>query len=1209
MNKLLLIVIRLTFCLLLFLSPIWAHAQVIPPSPVSYSFSKYIDQEVSLYNGIPEISIPLYNIKLNGLSIPISLSYHASGIKYRQDNGDVGVGWVLNPGNRVSRTIYGYEDESFPMASGVSDSLYNYDINATTLGGKEARDKYLSKFDYWGEFDPPNGERYDGEFDQFTFSTSNSGGEFIISDRINKTVSTTEDSNLKIDYNVGSFPNFQFPAILGFLITDDSGIKYSYGSYYPQQQDVIECATDGAHPTAWGLKNIITPLGDEVNFNYTFATTGGWKSQIRTQMIHETFPSSPSSDETQHTETGGVNDLYQAFFASEINTPNEKIIFNRSNGNLNNIQILTTSGNPIKSIEFYYSFNNYHKFLDSLIIFDKNHVKKETFKLDYYSKQSTEEFIADQYGYYKPGNTLNVYHQEFSSDPVILSPNGANQPMSYFIGNGVSRESSLVPDYFSLEKITYPTGGYTEYNYEAGSYSELGLIKNAGIRIKNITSSDLNKQEAIVKNYKYGITDEEGYGVAELLVNHTFFVDEKVHMTELWAGRTIFYSTAMQGDVGHVLDKYGFVKYPSVTEYYSNSDQSGNGKTQYSFNIGNLFDASPLANRNEIPNGQYRDTGQSFYQGAPLFVNNYRLWDKPCLSMKMTYSYKMGQYALVKSEEFEYEQLSRSFKGIKVKRVADRYPSSAPVHSYVNYFAQWDAYLLNSFYNYGEYSFEVGRNVLKRKLEYDYVNGNAIVNDHTYDYSNFLLSKETVMRSTGDKYVSYTTYPLDYALGTSFIDDMKSNGLIGYPIEKINYLDDGSNQRILFGTINQYKTGGKGLIDSQWNLESSSPINLNSFKFSNRPVGILPSLGSPTLFLPDNNYVSKINYNYDTEGNVLNVKKENDINTSYIWAYNNKYPVVKIEGIAEGDISSSIKTNISARTFTISTNSADVKTDVDYLKAQLSSLMSDPRYMVTIYTYSPLIGMTSQTDPNGVTTYYEYDSFGRMKTTLDNESKVTKHYKYHYAGEPAPPSGATLTLSTSNQSFGVYGGSITVSVTSNTSWSVSGAPWWLSVSPSSGTGSGSFTITALENTGPLRTANIIVTANEIDRSIVIEQDPFVAPPNFDLYSLPWTAPSHLTGQEYNPLVYDPSEISLWYNFGWYDTNNYEYIQLETTGDPNPVSVDAVYYNNMGWIDFYYDDVNNRLVFCITNLAPPTDWAIIGVTSRGLTKRISVSVRE
>jgi YD repeat-containing protein len=53
--------------------------------------------------------------------------------------------------------------------------------------------------------------------------------------------------------------------------------------------------------------------------------------------------------------------------------------------------------------------------------------------------------------------------------------------------------------------------------------------------------------------------------------------------------------------------------------------------------------------------------------------------------------------------------------------------------------------------------------------------------------------------------------------------------------------------------------------------------------------------------------------------------------------------------------------------------------------------------MMTTYIYDPLIGIRSYTDENEVTTYYEYDTFGRLIRIKDQNGNVLKEYKYNYA--------------------------------------------------------------------------------------------------------------------------------------------------------------------------------------------------------------------
>lgn len=58
--------------------------------------------------------------------------------------------------------------------------------------------------------------------------------------------------------------------------------------------------------------------------------------------------------------------------------------------------------------------------------------------------------------------------------------------------------------------------------------------------------------------------------------------------------------------------------------------------------------------------------------------------------------------------------------------------------------------------------------------------------------------------------------------------------------------------------------------------------------------------------------------------------------------------------------------------------------------------------MVTTYRYKPLVGILTITDPAGTVTYYEYDSFNRLKRTYIKENSVEKtirSYDYRYQNQ------------------------------------------------------------------------------------------------------------------------------------------------------------------------------------------------------------------
>ena len=86
--------------------------QIIPPSPEATSLAKFTEVPVSHYTGLPQISIPFFNLNLDGLNIPIGMSYHARGIAVEEVASRVGIGWTLNAGGAVVRQTRGKPDDS-----------------------------------------------------------------------------------------------------------------------------------------------------------------------------------------------------------------------------------------------------------------------------------------------------------------------------------------------------------------------------------------------------------------------------------------------------------------------------------------------------------------------------------------------------------------------------------------------------------------------------------------------------------------------------------------------------------------------------------------------------------------------------------------------------------------------------------------------------------------------------------------------------------------------------------------------------------------------------------------------------------------------------------------------------------------------------------------------------------------------------------------
>lgn len=407
------------------------------------------------------------------------------------------------------------------------------------------------------------------------------------------------------------------------------------------------------------------------------------------------------------------------------------------------------------------------------------------------------------------------------------------------------------------------------------------------------------------------------------------------------------------------------VEYREVIETYYNG--AGNGKT-----VNTYMSSMEAANR---------DINVYTYPFLPSISKEYKRGQ--VLNSKI---YKEGSNTPLKEIINEYQTLpsSDAIYGLTVRfdRENPQIPSSS-TYDYNTYFLYRDFY------------------ALKNSTERFYENGGSYETKSSYTYDNinhYQLTKMSRTKSDGSKEVLVTTYPDDYASGTAFIDNMKSAGshLVAYPIEQVRYKEVGTAQTILSGTITKYLTGGKGLVDQVLELETPTPLALSAFKFSNRAQGSLPS-GSTgaTTFAPHGTYATRLTYsNYDAFGNAQQVTPAFGAPTTYIWSYGGQYPVAEIKNAGFTAVQTAMGGAAALTTFTASSPiETDLRTKFNGIRASL------PNSSLSYYTYKPLIGMTSSTDPSGRTTYYSYDGFGRLQTVKDTQLKTKETFNYNYRNQ------------------------------------------------------------------------------------------------------------------------------------------------------------------------------------------------------------------
>jgi YD repeat-containing protein len=452
-----------------------------PKSPEASAFLKYGEYPVDLSTGVPSISIPIYTIEAGDYKMPITLDYHASGIKVSQEATWVGLGWNLNFGAQITLDKMDDSDEynagEMPKINDVSNYMIanSQNLNSSYLEG-------LSQLS-WVK-------------DLYSVSTPTCSGKFY---------SDTSEVLSKIVI----FPPDAFKVQItgaGFTIIDKFGNYYYFGNTIETSKQ-LGSQSKAPYKSAWFVDKIKTNKNEEINFYYKSGGSLLQRSYSDNINLTTTINECVGQNGGITQSLSGVNTQTNQFMnyakvIDYIKTKSTKIIFNSTadrydfynpnigssslaNGprKLNQILIQKSNNDESDTYSIIKNFNLvYTYFTSSIGNLDLN-IKRlklnSIFEMDNNFESSGETNFTysninlppkdsksiDLYGYFNNQFNIDLIpKRKINFNPAWIG----NQEIE--IGSGNRSIQPLFIQAGILQKISYPTKGFTSFEYEPNSY-------------------------------------------------------------------------------------------------------------------------------------------------------------------------------------------------------------------------------------------------------------------------------------------------------------------------------------------------------------------------------------------------------------------------------------------------------------------------------------------------------------------------------------------------------------------------------------------------------------------------------------------------------------------------------------------------------------------------------------------------------------------
>jgi len=1008
---------RLSLLALLLGGSLLAHSQVpeltapqvLPESPAAAALSQYIDCPVDLSNGLVQIAVPLYEIVDGDIRIPITLSYHASGLRPNlRSSCWLGDGWSLSTGPSLSRSIAGGADEWF---------------YSSTIAEEESPT--------WQQLSQVASQAVDVTLDEYHYSLLASAGRMYIRnpDLTSRRAVTIPHDPVKVEFP--SSPDWSST----IRMTDRAGMRYTFGG--DGGHDRIPHSFGGSYhepPTAWKIREIRSAAtGRTVRFSYSSPVEETVSSRWADAVImvdrfagqfQNTIPAVLSSaggspeDITLYrydNVSGGLveatadqltlptgyafpspsrEDIVQKnAYPSRIDFGGGHVEFVRHAGSaspygsqsgsyLSEVRVFDLFGNLVRKAVLSQTCHP-HDFtlrLESVTVCGPSGEDAQTWSFTYDGLPLPRDTRGlDRWGYYNGHDGNATLVPDITTTAVVHNwPTGMDEQVDVFIPGGDRSCNEAAMRRGMLTAITHPTGGRTEFSYEAHRYidGDGSLQLAGGLRIRQIRDV-VADGDVMYRIFRYSTAEDhvDGAGLLSVVpsggtsaawcpMDSLMYRETSCSEFAGSAGTLVAtYKEKVWTDaslVGLTGERGSSVSYPYVTETRS-SDAAGTdslGRTVHRFDI---VQSHPMR---VGTTGMVSDPREGWRSGEETAVRTFRRDASTAVLDERAYSHELGTGdASTRIRQMQARRTARVY-GTDESLVPEQYRE---IRSITTDLCQ-------------------GRSLLASRTETLCETNGSITRSTAYTHDAHGNVKTVTESGLGIPGLASRVTTIKYAHEASgtICSEMAAANMLSSPVETKVYRNSATASNLLTMQATVYGKHQRGRSSSlgHFYAPTSRSLTLRGNTASTREV----------------------RYNaYDHRGNIIETQAMDGQRIVNLWGYGGTRHVAQILGsswdtVRSGADTSALNTESPAR-----------------IASALASLRNahagNADVHVMTLTWEPLLGVSSITDPSGRTREFTWDALGRP-TSSSLEGSLTESFAYSCGtGEGANRTVATTYLS------------------------------------------------------------------------------------------------------------------------------------------------------------------------------------------------------